>query len=1126
MLIEYTSDGRRILWPNDPDKQAQKIVPSNVKGDFTAPQLAHEDGKNGQWCPEMIDHHLEKSPDHLYAVFPLRDGSGTQEVTWREFAQAALRAAHLVSDAVAKLDSPLPPVLDGYDGPTETICIMTRGDSIVTYALMYGIMRAGYTVFPLSPRNSAHAQEHLLKTVNCRIVLVEYEPTEPDSIKTNLDRLAAGVIASLQAQDHAIVAVHAPHRELLFDADETPSHLSPITKTSNLWLNHSPLLLHSSGTTSVPKVVRLTYRVLADWLSHWRLRDPEAGVRYGSAGLPVQHTYGVAVGMCATAATGGVLAVFEPAKLGEDPIVPDPSNLLDVFEATNVRLPTLTPSIVEGMAKDPALLARLKGFKAVFSGGGPLSTEIGDYLNTQGIVVINAFGATETGFLQSITPATDGGPGEWRYNAFSPQRLPRLEETAAGSGIYELFVLEHERYHPLSVTGSEFKSPFDGRVHRAYPTKDLMEQHATDPLRFAIVGRADDQIMLSTGEKIAPAPIEDVLNASPLISTAIIFGRGRESAGVLIDPARPIAPDDMEAHETLKRELRPDLDKANKIAPAHARLFIESIVFVHTSKPISDYLTQKGSVKKVALIKAYETEIDALASSASHDDVAAPADLTPASILTFVRDLVNTKLKPVLSVRADDNDDIFNLGCDSLFAMRIFSSLRLLLPRIADRMSSNIVFRFPTIARLSGELTRLISGGGEDSYAATKLEAMTEMVDKYTQSFANHVVNPDNVIATTGAVVLLTGSTGGLGAFALARLLNDPAVCRVYALNRRSTRKTVQERQRTAFLDVGIDAALLSSPKLALLAGDLSEVSLGLADDVYDEIRCSLTTIIHNSWQLNFSLSLASFEPLVCSVRRLVDFALASPRPQPPHFVFTSSIGTLMSYRSSKSVPEERLPDLAVSLGNGYGESKRVGEEVLFAASELHGLPVTILRIGQLCGATSSGYWASSDWVPAIVKSGEMLGELPDMAQQVDWLPIDVAGRSTAEFALQSRQGVAYRHLIHHERLAWHDIFERFSQLLGAKLVDYPTWLERLRKSGQTNGAADAAHANPALKLLDFYTGMALSTGALTLRQTKTLEESSELRSAASLTLHDVKQWHSCWTRAGLLTLMPDLITL
>ena len=50
----------------------------------------------------------------------------------------------------------------------------------------------------------------------------------------------------------------------------------------------------------------------------------------------------------------------------------------------------------------------------------------------------------------------------------------------------------------------------DGRP--AYSTSDLVEQHPTKPHLFRVFGRADDQLMLSTGEKVRLA--SDVIEIS------------------------------------------------------------------------------------------------------------------------------------------------------------------------------------------------------------------------------------------------------------------------------------------------------------------------------------------------------------------------------------------------------------------------------------------------------------------------------------------------------------------------------------------------------------------------------------------------------------------------------------
>ena len=53
-------------------------------------------------------------------------------------------------------------------------------------------------------------------------------------------------------------------------------------------------------------------------------------------------------------------------------------------------------------------------------------------------------------------------------------------------------------------------------------------------------GRADDQIALSTGEKINPEPLEAILLDHPRVQACLMFGRGRTQSGVLVQPTEDI----------------------------------------------------------------------------------------------------------------------------------------------------------------------------------------------------------------------------------------------------------------------------------------------------------------------------------------------------------------------------------------------------------------------------------------------------------------------------------------------------------------------------------------------------------------------------------------------------------
>ncbi|GBE89184.1 hypothetical protein SCP_1501920 [Sparassis crispa] len=134
---------------------------------------------------------------------------------------------------------------------------------------------------------------------------------------------------------------------------------------------------------------------------------------------------------------------------------------------------------------------------------------------------------------------------------------------------------------------------------------------------------------------------------------------------------------------------------------------------------------------------------------------------------------------------------------------------------------------------------------------------------------------------TQRAVVLVTGTTGNLGAYILAELIVNPHIARVYTHNR-----GIADRQRAAFEGSHLPAKLLADPKL----------------------------------------------PHVSAAVQLAGLAPGA------RFLFTSSVSIAQAWRPSGgrgSIPESSLKDPSFALGHlGYGMSKFVVEEVLSNASK------------------------------------------------------------------------------------------------------------------------------------------------------------------------------------------------
>lgn len=123
---------------------------------------------------------------------------------------------------------------------------------------------------------------------------------------------------------------------------------------------------------------------------------------------------------------------------------------------------------------------------------------------------------------------------------------------------------------------------------------------------------------------------------------------------------------------------------------------------------------------------------------------------------------------------------------------------------------------------------------------AKKVKAMHEMADKYGSNFVCNATEgrPDE----DHKIILLTGSTGSVGAHMLARLLASDKAVKIYAFLRKQREggnEVNVKRQRAAFVDRGLDVSLLDSSKLTILSGNLTESFMGLGEETYEEVSDS-----------------------------------------------------------------------------------------------------------------------------------------------------------------------------------------------------------------------------------------------------------------------------------------------
>ena len=153
---------------------------------------------------------------------------------------------------------------------------------------------------------------------------------------------------------------------------------------------------------------------------------------------------------------------------------------------------------------------------------------------------------------------------------------------------------------------------------------------------------------------------------------------------------------------------------------------------------------------------------------------------------------------------------------------------------IAQKITQNFVFQHPTLTSLAQAVSGLIRN--DTSLLISPSQEIEEMIKKYTSALPEHAPDTRDT-SSRERVVLVTGTTGSLGAHVLALLLRDDQTKRIHALNRGSG---LVHRQRAAFSAAQLPFELLDSPKLVLHSVDFAKDDLSLPHEVIGEVRQSL----------------------------------------------------------------------------------------------------------------------------------------------------------------------------------------------------------------------------------------------------------------------------------------------
>ncbi|RGP66053.1 nrpslike enzyme [Fusarium sporotrichioides] len=970
---------------------------------------------------ELIDEISILDEGRIFASIPVSDDpvDGFMDITYRRLALAIDRAAWWLQKAMQGRPR------------LETFAYLGRND-LRYQLLIIAAIKTHYQILLPSVRNSSYVQTLLLNKTYCRTVIYDAANRNIESAFDN-----AGDLDFIQA----------PELDMLLDEQGVVEPFPKVAESHVEALKRPFMILHSSGSTGNPKPISYTLESIMTEDAYRLLDQTDGKLWYHEliesrcyVCLPAFHSAGVWFQL--------ILPVYYSMQVvwGPASVPLNPDIAAKVIMTSGVNGAVFPSSILEAVHEtQPEAL--LESLDFVFSAGSPLAITVGDKI-AELTRLHNFIGYSEA----TAPPRYLLDSDEWKYHHFHPASGFVAEPLSDGSDLYEL-VIKPATPQPQSV----FLIFPDLKEYR---TKDLVSKHPTKPQLWLHRGRLDDLIILSNGEKVDPHATEALLQNNPYIRSALVYGTGRTYCALLAELQAEVE------HASAVDLLWPLVQEANKLVPSHAQISQDMILIAQTSKPFCR--AGKGSVQRQMTYNEYEKELSALYEESTEVDqskriegMASKPDVD--SLADILLSISGLKVQP--------DENIFTAGVDSRHAVSFLRQISKVWfstdsSSTVSALGVRLIYNNPTLGRLSAKLQSL-SRGTSTNGSLTPTE---------TELDVDSII--DNLTVITAAVtartktVLLTGSTGSLGSTVLKQLLTSPQVGIVYCL----VRSKAQAIPKFNNMSLG------SSSKLRVLQSDLADPGLGLHHVHYQDIVQTVDTIIHCAWNVNFNHTLDAYiDTDVAGVSNLIDLSVRSRKGA--HFVFTSSIAAVAAWDMNKGpVPETVIHGKSVASSSGYGESKYIAEHLLDHAVKHHGIPVTIVRIGQIAGSLSDDghIWNKSEWFPMLVQASKDLGALPEELGDknvIDWIPIDILADAIVETSVDSRRNIAWPpeievfHAVNPNTTSWSDLREVVLSNVESivRLLPYDIWITHLKELRQLAGKDQNEKEYPWISLLEWF---------------------------------------------------------
>jgi acyl-CoA synthetase (AMP-forming)/AMP-acid ligase II len=385
--------------------------------------------------------------------------------------------------------------------------VLPNGPEMATAFLS---VAASATTAPLNPAYRAEELDFYLSDIGAKAILVAEDETGP--AVTTAKKLGIGVLRLIALRD-------APAGSFRIEGKAIgPAAAPELAQPSDI-----ALLLHTSGTTSRPKLVPLSHANLAASARHIGATLALSASDRCLNIMPLFHIHGLIAAVLSSLASGGSVYCtpgFNALRFFHW--------LTEAKPSWYTAVPTMHQAVLARAARNPEILAATK-LRFIRSSSASLPAQVmGELEATFGCPVIESYGMTEAAHQMASNRLP---PGLRKAGSVGAAAGPEVAVMAPDGALLTTGETGEIVIRGLNVTVGYEKNPDANASAFAHGWFHTGDQGVLDEDGYLRVTGRLKEIINRGGEKISPLEVDDVLMDHPAVAQVVTFAMPHDKLG-------------------------------------------------------------------------------------------------------------------------------------------------------------------------------------------------------------------------------------------------------------------------------------------------------------------------------------------------------------------------------------------------------------------------------------------------------------------------------------------------------------------------------------------------------------------------------------------------------------------